>query len=92
MNTEMNSPILLSPDLLDRRDLMAQSVLTLIHIALEATDLGSGVVPTLDALISSTAAVGAAYFQIAAPTSPLRQPGRTGAADAPDLSGAGGGG
>jgi len=67
MNTEQSPPILPSPDLLDRRDLMAQNVLTLIHIALQATDLGSGVVPTLDALISSTAAVGAAYFQIAAP-------------------------
>ena len=48
----------------DSRDLTAQSVLTLIRIALDAQDLGAGVVPTLDTLISHTAAVGAAYFQI----------------------------
>ncbi|AWN23420.1 phosphohydrolase [Deinococcus irradiatisoli] len=48
----------------DRRDLAAQDVLGLIRIALDAPDLGSGVTPTLHNLVSNTAAVGAAYFQV----------------------------
>ncbi|TSA84499.1 HD domain-containing protein [Deinococcus detaillensis] len=52
----------------DNRDLTAQSVLRLVHIALEAKDLGTGVVPTLDELIQHTAAVGAAYFQLKLPS------------------------
>ncbi|GAA4019482.1 HD domain-containing protein [Deinococcus rubellus] len=69
MNSEI-SPTTFPPALLDSRDLTAQNVLTLIHIALEAADLGAGVVPTLDTLISHTAAVGAAYFQIGAQVAP----------------------
>ena len=48
----------------DARDVTAQNVLNLIHIALDAPDLGSGITPTLQALVSNTAAVGAAYFQV----------------------------
>ncbi|WP_293912221.1 HD domain-containing phosphohydrolase [Deinococcus sp.] len=39
-------------------------MLRLLRVALEAPDLGAGVVPTLHELIGNTAAVGAAYFQV----------------------------
>ncbi|GGS10140.1 phosphohydrolase [Deinococcus sedimenti] len=43
---------------------LAERLLHLTHVALSAPDLPSGIVPTLDALISDTAAVGSAYFHL----------------------------
>jgi putative nucleotidyltransferase with HDIG domain len=48
----------------DHHETAAQSVLTLLRVALEAPDLGAGVIPTLHELINNTAAVGAAYVQV----------------------------
>lgn len=69
MTVEINfaDPLMIAASSVDDRDLTAQSVLRLIRIALEAKDLGTGVVPTLDELIHHTAAVGAAYFQLKLP-------------------------
>ncbi|UQN09056.1 HD-GYP domain-containing protein [Deinococcus sp. QL22] len=47
----------------DARTTAAQSVLTLTRVALAAPSLPEGLTPTLEHLVSHTAAVGAAYFQ-----------------------------
>ena len=47
----------------DSRATLAQAVLALTRVALAASDLASGITPTLEHLVSDTAAVGAAYFQ-----------------------------
>ncbi|WP_317638644.1 hypothetical protein [Deinococcus arenicola] len=38
--------------------------LRLIRLALKAPDLGSAMIPVLDALVAQTSAVGAGYFQL----------------------------
>lgn len=48
----------------DARTTVAQSVLTLTRLAVSAPDLASGVIPTLEHLVTHTAAVGSAYFQV----------------------------
>ncbi|GGO39360.1 HD domain-containing phosphohydrolase [Deinococcus humi] len=48
----------------DARTTAAQSVLTLTRLAVSAPDLASGVTPTLEHLVTHTAAVGSAYFQV----------------------------
>ena len=45
------------------RATLAQAVLSLTGVALAASDLPSGITPTLEHLVADTAAVGAAYFQ-----------------------------
>lgn len=52
---------------LDARTSAAQSVLTLTRLTLLAPDLPSGLTPTLEHLVASTAAVGSAYFQVGDP-------------------------
>ncbi len=47
----------------ETRATVAQAVLALTQIALAASDLPSGITPTLEHLVCDTAAVGAAYFQ-----------------------------
>ncbi|GAA3999851.1 HD domain-containing protein [Deinococcus rubellus] len=73
----------------DSRDLTAHNVLALIRVALEAPDLGSGVVPTLNELIDHTAAVGAAYFQATTEdaSAPLIYQVRAAAGELPDTPG-----
>ncbi|CAM4236748.1 hypothetical protein [Deinococcus marmoris] len=48
----------------DARTTAAQSVLTLTRLVISAPDLASGVTPTLEHLVTHTAAVGSAYFQV----------------------------
>ncbi|OLV18223.1 HD-GYP domain-containing protein [Deinococcus marmoris] len=48
----------------DVRITAAQSVLTLTQLIISAPDLASGVTPTLEHLVTHTAAVGSAYFQV----------------------------
>ncbi|MDV6376017.1 HD domain-containing phosphohydrolase [Deinococcus arenicola] len=48
----------------DARTTAAQSVLTLTRLAVSAPDLVSGITPTLEHLVTHTAAVGSAYFQV----------------------------
>ncbi len=48
----------------DVRATAAQSVLALTRLAVSAPDLVSGVTPTLEHLVTHTAAVGSAYFQV----------------------------
>jgi putative nucleotidyltransferase with HDIG domain len=47
----------------DQREFTSESILRLMRCALEAPDLSSAVVPTLQELVDRTAAAGSAYFQ-----------------------------
>ncbi|MBZ9750253.1 HD domain-containing protein [Deinococcus sp. HMF7604] len=59
----MSADFLSSPSALSRED-TARDLLQLTQLALAAPSLAAGVTPTLEKLVSETAAVGSAYFQL----------------------------
>ena len=61
-----SEPVIPAPHSTGAGQELAQRIVHLAQVALSAPDLPSGIVPTLEALISDTAAVGSAYFHLEA--------------------------